>query len=365
MSGRLLIYGATGFTGRLIAERARALGMNAILAGRSAERLRPLADRLGFAWRLARLDQPVSLDALLQDVDTVLHVAGPYVDTARPMVEACLRNKIHYLDLAGELPVYLDLNRCDAAAREHGVMLMPGAGFVVATSDCLAAHVAARMPNPRRLRIAFSRTDLISRGTLRAMLGLVRQAVSIRRDGKLTSVPVGRLQRRFDFGAGDRPSTALSWADVFTAYLTTGIPDIEVYAEADAMMRLLFKTGAWLADPLRQPRAGALLRSQTRLWPEGPPQSRRAAARRVIVCEAEDPWRQTVCARLHTPHGYSITPVIALSIAARVLSGEFLPGLQTPAGVYGPGLVFKLDGVRVEDLRVGPIRELKSTPAGS
>jgi saccharopine dehydrogenase (NAD+, L-lysine-forming) len=358
MRGPLLIYGATGFTGRLVAERARALGMNAMLAGRSAERLRPLAERLGLAWRIARLDQPSSLDAMLQDIEVVLHVAGPYVETARPMVEACLRSKTHYLDLAGELPVFLDLQRLDATARERGLMLMPGAGFVVAASDCLAAHLAERMPNARSLRLAFSRTDLISRGTLRAMLGLVREAVSIRRDGELTSVPVGRLQRRFDFGAGERPSTALSWADVVTAYHTTAIPTIEVYAEAEATARLLYQAGAWLAGPLQRPAARAVLRSQTRLWPDGPPESRRSAARRVIVGEVEDPWRQIVRARLHTPDGYSITPAIALEIARRVLSDDLEPGFQTPAGIYGPGLVFNLDGVRLETLRAGPVRDL-------
>lgn len=182
--------------------------------------------------------------------------------------------------------------------------------------------------------------------------------MSIRRDGRLTSVPVGSLERHFDFGGGDRPCTALSWADVFTAYHTTARPDLEVYAEADAKTRVLFQAGAWLADALRHPEAQGILRAQTRLWPEGPPESRRRVARRVIVGEVEDPWRQTRRARLHTPDGYSITPAIALEIARRVLSDHLGPGLQTPAGVFGPGLVFKLDGVRVEELRAGPIRDL-------
>ncbi len=350
MPGRLLIYGATGFSGRLVAERAQGSGLDVVLAGRSAQRLQPQAESLGLPWRVARLDDHRALDTALEDVDVVLHVAGPFTATAQHMLEACLRTNTHYLDLSGELPVYPELHRYDAAARSRGLVVMPGVGYVVAASDFLAAHVAARMPDARRLRIGLSRTDLISRGTLRAMLGLVREGVTVRRDGELTSVPVGRLERTFDYGDGDRLSTALSWADVYTAYYTTGIPDIEVYVEADLLARCLYQVGAWFAVPSRLPPWRQLLEWQASFWPLGPSAAARAAARRVIVAEAEDVWRRCVRARLHTPDGYSFTPAVALAIVQRVLDGDFLPGFQTPAGVYGADFVLSLDGVRREDL---------------
>ncbi|MGB5835174.1 MAG: saccharopine dehydrogenase NADP-binding domain-containing protein [Thiohalocapsa sp.] len=358
MHQRLLIYGATGFTGRLVARRARTLGIDAVLAGRDAHRLRPLAESLGMPWRVAALTQPSSIDTALSDVGVVLHVAGPYAATARPMVDACLRTKTHYLDLSGELPVYLDVHRSDAEARSREIMLMPGVGFVVAASDCLAAHVANRMPEAKYLRIAVSRTDLYSRGTLRAMLGLVREGVSVCRNGRLSSVRVGRLERNFDFGNGDSLSTALSWPDVFTAYQTTGIPNIEVYAEANALARVLYQAGAWFALPMRLPLTGRVLQWQTKLWPAAPSDAERAAASRVIVAEAEDPWRQCAQSRLRTPDGYSVTPGIALTITTRLLSGEFRAGFQTPASVYGPDLVLGLDGILRDDVDPGPRRRM-------
>jgi saccharopine dehydrogenase (NAD+, L-lysine-forming) len=360
---RLLIYGATGFTGRLVAERARAMGLDVVLAGRDPARLRALAGPLDLPWRAAALDDSAALDAALAGMRAVLHVAGPYAETARPMLDACLRSRVHYLDLSGELPVYLDIAGADAAARQAGVMLLPGVGFVVAASDCLAAHLAARMPGARRLSIALSRPDLFSRGTVRAMFGLVREGVSIRRDGRLTAVRVGRLERPFDFGAGPSLSTAVSWADVLTAHRTTGIPDITVYAEADGLARLAYQSGAWLSLPLRSALARRLLARQARLWPEGPSAHRRGAARRVIVAELEDAWQQRISARLHTPDGYDLTPPIALAIARRVLAGEHRPGLQTPAGLFGPGLVLALDGVGLEDVPAGPRRSLD--PSGA
>ena len=358
MSRRLLIYGATGFTGRLVAERARTLGIDVVVGGRDAARLRALAGPLGLPWRAASLADAAALDAALADIHAVLHVAGPYADTARPMLAACLRNGVHYLDLGGELPACLDIERADGAARGLGLMLMPGAGFVVAASDCLAVHLARRMPGARRLRIALSRADLFSRGTLRAMFGLVREGVSIRRDGRLTGVPVGRLERAFDFGAGPRLCTALSWADVLTAWRTTGIPDITVYAEADARARLLYQTGALLSLPLRAPAMQRVVARQARFWPAGPTAAKRGAARRVIVAEVEDAWQQRLGARLHTPDGYDLTPPIALAIARRVLAGDLRPGFQTPAGLYGPELVLALDGVVLEDMPSGPLRRL-------
>jgi short subunit dehydrogenase-like uncharacterized protein len=358
--GRLLIYGATGFTGRLVTAYACEHGIQAVLAGRDRNALQGLAQAVNLPWRAASLGDPEALAAMLSDVDAVLHVAGPYRDTARPMAEACLRTGTHYLDLSGELPSFVDLYRFDGPARDRNVMVMPGAGFVVAASDCLAASLARLMPDARRLRIAFSRADLFSRGTLRAMLGLVREGVSIRRSGVLTAVRVGRLQRSFDFGAGPRPCTALSWPDVFTAWHTTGIPDIEVYAEADALAQGLYQAGAWLSLPLRLPLAQRAMAWQTRLWPEGPARSRRDAARRVIVAQVEDAWQQRIGACLHTPDGYDLTAPIALGVAARVLAGDWRSGFQTPAGVYGAELVTDLPGVTLEPVSDAPVRQMRT-----
>jgi short subunit dehydrogenase-like uncharacterized protein len=349
MTGRLLIFGASGFTGRLLAQRARTSCADTILAGRNRERLERVARECGLPCRVLALEDRRGLDAGLRDIAVVINAAGPFVSTARPMLEACLRAGTHYLDVSGELPVFQQAHGYDEAARAAGVMVMPGVGIVVVATDCLAAHVAAHMPDACRLRLAMSHTDLVSRGTYTSMIGLVREGVTVRRDGRLCAVPAGQLERGFDFGEGERLSTAFSWPDVFTAYCTTGIPNIEVYVEAGAWARSFYQLASYFAELLRLAPARKLLELQARFLPEGPSEEQRAAAPRVLVAEAEDRYRRCVEARLHTPNGYSFTALSALAIAERAIIGDVRTGFQTPAGVYGADFVLSLEGVRRDD----------------
>ena len=169
---------------------------------RLTERVRPLAQSLRLPWRAVGLDEPSRLDKVLDHVDVMLNLAGPFMMTARPALESCLRTNTHYLDVTGELAVFQDLHRYDSRARTRGIMVMPGIGFAALASDCLAAHVASRLPKAQFLRLGISRPDIFSRGTLKTMFSLVRERVSIRREGRLTSVPVGRLGGRSITGKG-------------------------------------------------------------------------------------------------------------------------------------------------------------------
>jgi len=348
--GRILIYGGTGYTGRLIAEHARNLRRAPVIAGRTAHRVQALAEELAIAGRVAAPDEPQAIDEALGDIDVLINAASPFARTARPLIEACLRTGTHYLDITGELPIFQDAARYDGPARERGIMIMPGVGLGIVASDCLALHVAARVPNAKYLRMAVLRPDSFSRGSVRSALGLSNSHVTIRRNGRLISVPVGRLQRAFDYGDGRRESVAVSWADVFTAYYSTGIRNIEAYFEANLASRVLYQLGAGVADTLRLPPVERWLDAVVRALPDGPSAQQRQRERCVIVAEAEDSWRQRSCARLETPDGYSFTAEAATEIATRAARGDFRPGFQTPAGVYGADLVLEFKGTRREEL---------------
>ncbi len=346
MRGPILIYGSTGYTGRLIAEHARRLRRAPIVAGRDADRVQALAARLGVSGRVAALDQPAALDRALGDVGVLINAATPFAQSAPALIEACLRTRTHYLDITGELPVFRDAFGYDAAARKRGIMIMPGVGLGIVASDCLAMHVAARLPDAKYLRIGLLRPDSFSRGSLRSALGLSNSRVTIRQNGRLMSVPVGRLQRAFDYGDGKRESVAVSWADVFTAYHSTGIRNIETYFEADLVSRTLYQIGAGVADTVRLPPVRRWLDAATRSWPEGPSPKRRRMEKCVIVAEAEDSWRRRAGARLETPDGYSFTAETAMAVSQRVGRGDFQAGFQTPARVYGADFVLGFRGVR-------------------
>jgi short subunit dehydrogenase-like uncharacterized protein len=346
----VLIYGGTGYTGRLIAEQVRNLHLRTVIAGRTADRVQATAAGLGVAGRAFALDRPQTIDEALDDVDVVINAASPFALTAPALIEACLRTRTHYLDVTGELPVFRNAFGYDEAARQRGIMVMPGAGLGVVASDCLAMHVVSLVPNAKYLRIALLRPNWLSRGTLRSALGLANSRVSIRRNGRLISLPVGRLQRAFDFGDGERESVAVSWADVFTAYHSTGIRNIEAYFEADFASRALYQLGAGVADAVQFAPVRDLIDAVSRVFPEGPPERARLTEKCVIVAEAEDSWRQRRSVRLQTADGYSFTAEAAAAIAQRMVRGDLVPGFQTPAKVFGADLVLEFAGTHRQEL---------------
>ena len=358
---RVMIYGSTGFTGQLIAQRAVEAGLAPVLAGRDADRVRRQAELLGTQSRAVSLDSIEALTEALSDIGAVVHAAGPFVATAPPMIEACLRAKTHYLDVSGELPVYREASGRDSEARRAGVMLMPGAAWSVAATDCLAAHVATRLPGTKYLRLGMTQSRLYSRGTARSVFGLMSSEVVIRRNGRLTSVPIGRMERDFDFGEGERTSIALSWPDAVTAYHTTGVANVEAYMEAGAAARILAPLTARIGEAFRLPVLSSVIRLGAAALQEGPAQAARDRARPVVVAEAEDAWRRVSRARLITADGYDFTALAAVAIAERVISGEFEPGFQTPGRVYGPDFVLSIEGTTRIDLDLRAVETIRGT----
>lgn len=350
MPGRWLIYGATGYTGRLVVEEAVRRGLTPVLAGRDASRLADLARPLGLETRVAPLGDPHALSRALDGIQVVLNAAGPFSSTAGPVSAACLAAGSHYLDLTGEIPVFQALHRLDAAARDRGLLLLPGAGFIVLPSDCLAAHVAGRLPGALWLRLGISRSFLVSRGSARTMTELLDGNAQIRRDGRLESLPWNRLDRSLDFGDGLRPALVVSWADVFTAYHTTGIPNIEACLEVGPWERLSFQNSRQFAWLLRSTPWRMVLENQLAFLPEGPTPTDRARDRRILIAVAGDASGQVVMSRLRTPEAYTFTAVVAVECVRRVLAGDVKPGFQTPAGLFGADFVLGFDGVERVDV---------------
>jgi short subunit dehydrogenase-like uncharacterized protein len=350
MSDPLLIYGATGYSGRLITTAAVALGLRPILCGRNEAKLEAAAEPLGLEYRVAGLTEPDCLAAALCGIEVVLHAAGPFSSTSRPMIDACLRAGAHYLDITGEIPVLEDLVRRDADARARRIMVMPAVGFDVVPSDCLAAHVARRLPNASRLAIGLSGLRFATRGSMRTMAEQAGCGVTVRRNGSITSVPPGALARIFDYGAGPRQSLNISWGDVSSAFYTTGVPNIEVYFEATPTLQAMLMASRYLGGILSTAPWQTWLKACTDMLPEGHSEEERAAAVMVIVVEADDGARRRACARLWTPEAYTCTGITAAAIAQRVLNGDLEVGFQTPARVYGPDFVLSLAGVSREDL---------------
>src|SRR5215211_3261925 len=225
-----LIYGSYGYTGQLIVARAVQEGLRPLLAGRNEKKLRLQAERYNLDCRAFPLNESAKLDSALLEVDAVLHCAGPFVHTFRQMAEACLRTKRHYVDISGEIPGFEALAAMDRQAKEAGIMLLPGAGFDVVPSDCLAAHLKRRLPSATHLQLFVRGVGAgVSRGTAKSGIENMHRGGMIRRAGQLTQVPAAWSVREQDFGRGPVKVVSIGWGDVSTAYYSTGIPDIETY----------------------------------------------------------------------------------------------------------------------------------------
>ena len=348
MTGRFLIYGANGYTGELITRFAVERGMKPILAGRNAIAIEELAKKHHLDYRIFSLDETSRLDAALQEVDMVLHCAGPFSLTSRPMVEACLRNKKHYTDITGEISVFESMAALDDKAKASEVMVMPGVGFDVVPSDCLARHLKDRLPSATHLSLAFYGMGRISHGTQATMTMNVGRGGAIRKDGKITPVAAAWKSREIDFGEVKRTGVTIPWGDVATAYYSTGIPNIEVFTvmpKQNLKMLKLSRYIGWLlaAKPVQE-------YLQKQIPPGGPSDEERAKGKTYLWGEASDLNGNRVESRLQTPEGYTITALAALNIAQKILDGNFKPGFQTPAKVYGADLVLEIEGVTREDL---------------
>ncbi len=343
MTGQFLIYGATGYTGKLMAQQAKLQGLTPILGGRNTKTLQAVADPLGLDYRVADLSDKAMMDRLLDEMTCVLHVAGPFSATSEPMLDACIRKGVHYLDITGEIDVFEACARRDRDAQKRGIMMMPGVGFDVVPSDCMAAYVKECLPDATKLVLGLSGLNSASRGTAKTMVEGIGRGTPVRRNGKVGSfgeVPT----REIDFGKGPRKSVAVGWGDVSTAYYTTGIPNITVFFEANPQMESLVNMSGsmrWLAS--LEP-SQAFLKWLIDLRPEGPTDEARNTGSACIYAEAENEQGDRVSARLRTPEGYTLTAMTGIEIVKRVLAGEIKPGFQTPAKLLGPDFILEFDG---------------------
>jgi short subunit dehydrogenase-like uncharacterized protein len=345
-----LLYGATGHSGRLIAGLAADQGLRPVLAGRDAAGLATLAAQHGLEHRVFDLSDAHAIDRGLDGMAAVLHCAGPFAHTFRTMSDACLRTGTHYLDITGEIDVFQALAARDADASRAGVMLLPGVGFDVVPSDCLAVHLVRRLPSASRLLLGIRGSGSLSRGTATTMLENMGRGGMVRRAGRLTRVPAAWRTREIDFGRGPRTAVTIPWGDVVTAWHSTGIGDIEVYAAMPRSVHALLRASRLAGWLLRRRWVQAVPKRLIRARGAGPTTEQLARGSSTVWGRVEDDAGNSAAALLHGPDPYLLTAHAALAILRRVLAGELEAGFRTPAGVYGPDLVLAVPGTRRTDL---------------
>jgi short subunit dehydrogenase-like uncharacterized protein len=345
-----LVYGATGYTGRLIARMAAGYGLRPVLAGRSGGAVAALAGELGLEHRAFSLDDSAAVRDGLSGMAAVLHCAGPFAQTYGAMADACLAGGVHYLDITGEIEVFEALAARDAEARVAGVMLLPGVGFDVVPTDCLAAHLKRRLPTATRLQLAIKGSGRLSHGTANTMVENMHRGGVVRRAGRLVRVPAAWRTREVDFGRGPRTAVTIPWGDVSTAYHSTGIPDVEVYSAVSGGMRRMMAATRYLGWLLRNPGVRATVKRILPVRANEPDDAELAAGRSFVWGRVEDAEGRSAVSRLAGPDGYLLTAHAALLILRRTLEGTAPAGFQTPSRVHRPDLVLEVPGIEREDV---------------
>ena len=334
-----MIYGASGYAGRLVAREAIALGERPVLAGRSPEKVRRVADELGLPWVTFDLGDHAAAVAALRNVELVLLAAGPFDGLAQPMMDACLEAGTHYSDLDNELAVFRAAEERHARARERGVAIVPGIGFGTIATGSLARRVVDALPDATRLECALHIASAhAGPATGESGLAAVQLGGRVRRGGRLVAHPLGAGGREIPFADRSRRASPIPTGDLEAAWMDTRVPDIVVYGTAlpgGALQRAgiaILRRLLWIG-PIRRAvgsvREGANGDVHCQAW---------ACATNARGQKAE--------ARLETGEGFAFTAAAAARAVAAIRRAP-TAGAHAATTVLGAAFVDSLPDVRI------------------
>lgn len=344
-----MVYGAYGYTGELVAREAARRGLKPMLAGRDAAKVQALADELGLPHRAFALDDADDVRRNLDGVALVLHCAGPFSATARPMLDACLAAGAHYLDITGEVDVLEAILARGDEARQAGIVVCPAVGFDVIPTDCVAARLKQELPDATHLALGFDTRSGMSPGTTKTAIEGASRGGRVREGGVLRGIRLGERVRRIDFGDGEKSAVAIPWGDLATAYTTTGIPNLEVYTASSPRRIAALRRAHLLRGVLGIPMVQRFLKARATAQVRGPDDRQRECRPTFVWGEARNAAGAVTTARIQVPNGYTLTATGALAVVDFVLTSRPAPGVYTPSRLCGWELVTRLPGC-------GPLR---------
>jgi short subunit dehydrogenase-like uncharacterized protein len=344
-----MIYGVNGYTGELIAKEAKRCGLEPIVAGRREDAVRAVAEPLGFRTRVFSLDSVDTIAAALANVDALVLAAGPFSATSAPVVEACLRARTHYLDITGEIAVFEACHARDADARKAGIAVLPGVGFDVIPSDCLAASLKRALPDAISLELAFSGAT-VSKGTAKTAVEGLPDGGAVRIDGVITKVPAAARTMDVPFRSGIQHAMSIPWGDVSTAYHSTGIPNVVVFMAASRGMVRATRMSRPFVGLLRVPALRRMVKKAIERRVSGPSAEQLDNDVTQLWGRVTAPDGRTLEGTLVTPQAYKLTAMGAVRSVQRVLDG-IQPGMLTPSMAFGADYITQFPGcdLRIDD----------------
>jgi short subunit dehydrogenase-like uncharacterized protein len=326
--GKLLIYGATGYTGTMICHEAARRGIDFEIAGRNAEKLSMLAAQLQVPFHAFEVNDVAGWQQSLDGKTALLNIAGPFSETAEMAMEACLIFKVHYFDITAEVDIYRLAESKDEVAKAAGIMILSGAGLF-ATYDPLVLHTAKRTKNPASLRAAFKYSGGFTPGSVASSANIINAGLLIRENGEIQKLSEA-TPASFDFGNGAEECFPTPLGGIVLSYKSTGIPNIKEYFQ--------------MALPAETSEA------ETLKLQEGQTVAHAEHEKSKILVEVTDADGTMVRSMIEMPDGYMPTVTSSLEIVSRALRGLFKPGFQSPASAYGEELLNDLIDIKLIDL---------------
>lgn len=346
-----MIYGANGYTGRLTAIEAVKRGLRPVLGGRNEKEIALLAKELDLEFRVFGLEEPRDIEAAIDGLKLVLHCAGPFSVTAGPMMAACLSRGVHYLDITGEIAVFAEAHKLQEEASRADIVIMPGAGFDVVPSDCLASSLVNALPAATRLQLAFEAGGGPSPGTAKTSIEALGSGGCVRRGGELKKVPLAWKTRKIPFEHAERTGVTIPWGDVYTAHVSTGVSDIEVYISVPPSAIANLRRMRWFQGLLGLGPVQSFLKKRIDKKVNGPTAGGRKDSQAHLWGKVSTADGRSVQATMTTPNGYDLTVTASLGIAEFLLTNEVEGGFYTPSLLMGADYAASLPGV---ELRLKP-----------
>lgn len=334
-----MIYGANGYAGALMVEHAVSRGLRPVVAGRREDAIRALAARHGLASRVFGLDDPAAAARGLAGIGTLMLAAGPFSATSAQAIDACLQTRTHYSDITGEVAVFEAAQARDAAAKAAGIAILPGAGFDVVPSDCLAMALHRALPGARRLTLAISVVVKPGPGSIKTAIEGAAAGGMIRRDGKLVVVPGAWRSAKIPFAREPQWAMTIPWGDLSTAYWSTGIPDIEVYMATPRAGIWLVRGSRLATKALRNAAVQNTVKRVVDALVSGGDEAARAAGRTRVWGRVEDDAGRSVEGNVESMETTTLTAHTAIDIAMRLQAGAVAPGYTTPSLAFGPDYI--------------------------
>jgi len=351
MKNSVLIYGCYGYTGKLITDFAVKKNLSIVLVGRNREKTKELAAQYNLPFEVFDSENTAETDEVLSKYKVLLNCAGPFIFTAEKLMNACIKHRVHYLDITGEYQVFELAASLSEKAKHAGVILLPGVGFDVVPSDCLANYLKSKLPDANSLEMAlFSKGGRISHGTAITITENLGHKTLIRKDGILTPVANGKLNRMVEIDGKSRMATAISWGDIATAYRSTSIPNIIIYNCLPPAVINSMKYSNYLGWLLQLRMVKNMAIKKIKSKPAGPNEQERKTAKTFVWGEVKNQQGKSYRAVLELPEGYTLTALTAVKISELVADTEFqMNGFHTPATAFGKDFIMGFEGVlRIE-----------------